>query len=114
VRIPLELWRQKRPDTSGWVFPSVHNTPIDLHNLVARVIRPAIEAKGLTWKSLYAGRRGAGTAIIAITNGNAAIGQALLRHKNMSTTLAFYKKQIPAADLRAGMKLLDEGPGDEL
>jgi hypothetical protein len=58
---------------------------------------------------LYAGRRGAGTAIIALTNGNAAIGQALLRHKNMSTTLTFYKKQIPDADLRAGMKLLDAG-----
>jgi integrase len=107
VRIPLELWRQKSPDTSGWVFPSVNNTPIDLHNLVARVIRPALDAKKIVWKGMYAGRRGAGTAIIALTNGNAAIGQALLRHKNMSTTLTFYKKQIPAADLRAGMKLLE-------
>jgi hypothetical protein len=25
----------------------------------------------------------------------------------MSTTLTFYKQQIPAADLRAGMKLLE-------
>jgi integrase len=108
VRVPLELWRQKSPDTSGWLFPSVNNTPIDLHNLIARVIRPAIKAEGLVWKSLYAGRRGAGTAIIARTNGNAAIGQALLRHKNMSTTLQFYKKQIPAADLRAGMKMLEK------
>jgi integrase len=107
VRIPLELWRLKSPDTSGWVFPSVNNTPVDLHNLVARVIRPALEAKELVWKGMYAGRRGAGTAIIALTNGNAAVGQALLRHKNMSTTLTFYKKQIPAADLRAGMKLLE-------
>jgi integrase len=109
VRVPLELWRQKSPDTSGWVFPSVNNTPIDLHNLAARVIRPALAAKGLVWKGLYAGRRGAGTAIIALTNGNAAIGQALLRHKNMSTTLTFYKKQIPDGDLRAGLKLLDTG-----
>lgn len=108
VRIPLKLWRQKSPDTSGWIFPSANNTPIDLHNLVARVIRPALDAKGLVWKGMYAGRRGAGTAIIALTNGNAAVGQALLRHKNMSTTLTFYKKQIPAADLRAGMKLLEE------
>jgi integrase len=107
VRIPLELWRRKSPDTSGWVFPSVNNTPIDLHNLVARIIRPALEAKELVWKGMYAGRRGAGTAIIALTNGNAAVGQALLRHKNMSTTLTFYKKQIPAADLRAGVKLLE-------
>jgi integrase len=108
VRVPLELWRQKSPDTSGWVFPSINNTPIDLHNLIARVIRPTIDAAELVWKSLYAGRRGAGTAIIARTNGNAAIGQALLRHKNMSTTLQFYKKQIPAADLRAGMKMLEK------
>jgi integrase len=111
VRVPLELWRQKSPDTSGWIFPSVNNTPIDLHNLVARVIRPALQGKGLAWKGLYAGRRGAGTAIIAVTNGNAAIGQALLRHKNMSTTLTFYKKHIPDADLRAGMKLLDGAKG---
>jgi integrase len=111
VRVPLELWRRKSPDTSGWVFPSVNNTPIDLHNLIARVIRPALKAKELTWKSLYAGRRGAGTAIIARTNGNAAIGQALLRHKNMSTTLTFYKKHIPDAKLRAGMKLLEAEVG---
>ena len=108
VRVPLELWRQKcGSPTEGWVFPSANNTPIDLHNIIARVIRPAIEAKGLRWKGMYAGRRGAGTAIIEITNGNGAVGQALLRHKNMSTTLAFYKKQISAGGLRAGMKLLD-------
>ena len=95
VRIPLELWRQKSPDTSGWVFPSVNNTPIDLHNLVARVIRPALEAKELVWKGMYAGRRGAGTAIIALTNGNAAVGQALLRHKNMSTTRRSIRSRYP-------------------
>lgn len=99
VRVPLELWRQKSPDTSAWVFPSANNTPIDLDNLTSRVIRPTIETVGLVWKSLYAGRRGAGTAIIVRTNRNAAIGQALLRLNNMSTTLQFYKKQIPAADL---------------
>jgi integrase len=108
VLVPLELWRQKSPDTSGWLFPSANNTPIDLHNLIARVIRPTIKAAGLVWKSLYAGRRGAITAVITRTHGNAAIGQALGRHKNMSTTLEFYKKQIPAADFRAGMKMLEK------
>ena len=41
VRIPLELWRAKcgRP-IEGWVFKSRDNTPIDLHNLIARVIKP--------------------------------------------------------------------------
>ncbi len=105
VRIPLELWRQKSPDVSGWVFPTGNGTP-DLHNLVGRVIKPTLKAKGIAWKGLYAGRRGAGTLIIERT-GNAAVGQALLRHKNMATTLTFYKKQISEGALREGMKLLE-------
>jgi hypothetical protein len=46
VIVPLELWRRKSPDTSGWLFPSVNNTPIDLHNLVARVISPDDRGRG--------------------------------------------------------------------
>ena len=80
----------------------MNNTPIDLHNLAARVIRPALAVKGLVWKGLYAGRRGAGTAIIALTNGNAAIGQALLRHKNMSTTLTFSRSRFLTATFEPG------------
>lgn len=38
VRIPLELWRAKSNGTSlGWVFNSRNNTPVDLHNMIARV-----------------------------------------------------------------------------
>jgi integrase len=47
VRIPLELWRAKcgRP-IEGWVFKSRDNTPIDLHNLIARVIKPHVDFGG--------------------------------------------------------------------
>jgi hypothetical protein len=47
VRIPLELWRAKcgRP-VEGWVFKSRDNTPIDLHNLIARVIKPHVDFGG--------------------------------------------------------------------
>lgn len=121
VRIPLELWRAKcgRP-TEGWVFKSRENTPIDLHNLINRVIKPHVEGKmkcipcdlvpkasGTKWKSLYAGRRCAATAVIEANNGNLAIGQALLRHKSQITTATFYKKAVTPETLRAGMKMLE-------
>ena len=128
VRLPLQLWWKKcdKPKT-GWVFPSANDTPVDLHNLVARVIRPHVEGsaykvKGVAqkcircgevprgvgkWKSIYAGRRGAGTAMVEVTNGNLAVAQALLRHKNQMTTATFYKKPISAKALVAGVKLLE-------
>ena len=95
VRVPLELWRRKSADVKeGWVFPSRNNPPVDLHNLIARVIRPHVEGvercvecdripkkSGAVIKGLYAGRRGACTAVIEATGGNYAIAQALLRHK---------------------------------
>jgi hypothetical protein len=59
----------------------------------------------VTWKGLYAGRRGACTAVIEATNGNYAVGQALLRHKSMKTTLDVYKKQITPDAFKTGMEL---------
>jgi integrase len=125
VRIPLELWRQKSADTSGWIFPSDGTltaarivapemqhlaggrSPMDLHNLVKRVIRPLVQTAGLQFKPLKAGRTGACTAIIERSNGNAALAQAVLGHKSMTTTLGVYKKAISPANLLAGMKALN-------
>ncbi|MGH9499632.1 MAG: tyrosine-type recombinase/integrase [Terriglobales bacterium] len=122
VRVPLELWRQKNGNpTEGWVFPSARDTPVDLHNLAARVIRPHIEgtecvrcestpkALKTRWKSLYSGRRGAITAIIELNDGDAALGQAWARHRSMATTLKFYKKAITKTRLLAGVKRLEAG-----
>lgn len=121
VKIPLQLWWKKcdKP-TEDWVFKSSENTPIDLHNLIARVIKPHVEGKtkcrvcdivpkpsGVAWKTLYAGRRCAATAVIEANNGNLAIGQALLRHKNQMTTATFYKKAVTPETLRNGMKMLE-------
>jgi integrase len=141
VRIPLELWRQAvardkaelkgkgiDEESNGYVFESRNGTPVDLHNLTARVIRPHIEgsqykihgkaqpcircnrvpkSSGREWKTLYAGRRCAATAVIEANNGNLAIGQALLRHKSQITTAVFYKKPVTPETLRNGMKLLE-------
>lgn len=112
VRVPLELWREKCENTASdaWVIA-------DLPNMTNRVIKPHIfggkecdrcektpKASGVTWKGLYAGRRGACTAIIEATNGNYAVAQAVLRHKTMDTTLRVYKKQITPQGLLAGMQ----------
>jgi integrase len=122
VRTPLELWRKRsQSPKEGWVFPSRNDTPVDLHNLIARVIRPHVEGvercaecdrtpktSGVAWKSLDAGRRCAATAVIEATGGNYAVAQALLRHKSMTTTLNVYKKAITSEAFRTGMKLLQE------
>jgi integrase len=112
VRVPLELWRTKaeNPNGENWVIA-------DLPNMINRVIKPHVmggricdrcektpEASTVTWKGLYAGRRGACTAIIEATGGNYAVAQAVLRHKTMDTTLRVYKKQITPQGLLAGMK----------
>lgn len=112
VRVPLELWRAKCEDPHGdnWVIA-------DLPNMLNRVIKPHVmggkecdrcertpKSSGVTWKGLYAGRRGACTAVIEATGGNYAVAQALLRHKTMDTTLRVYKKQITPQGLLAGMQ----------
>lgn len=107
VKVPLELWRRKAGQ-SEWIFDSGYGTPVDLHNLTLRVIKPAIEAAGLTWKGLYAGRRGAVTLVIEATGGNYAVAQALAGHKSMKTTLDVYKKAITPDAFAAGMKQLEE------
>ena len=106
VLVPLELWRQKcGGPTTGWVFMNQVGRPMDMREMQRRVIRPIVEKAGLQWKELRAGRRGAATALVALHGPLAA--QQLLRHKNMSTTLAHYQKPVRDA-LIAGMKLLGE------
>jgi len=102
----LELWRPKCPTTNeGWMFPNEHNRPRDFRDFTQDVMRPAVQAKGHVWKGLYAGRRGAGTMLVELT-GNLVAAQELLRHKSMTTTAQFYKKQTRSARAN-GMKLLE-------
>ena len=120
VRVPLELWRSKceNPHGENWVIA-------DLPNMINRVIKPHVigekecdrcektpQASGVTWKGLYAGRRGAVTAIIEATGGNYAVAQAIARHKSMTTTLNVYKKQITPQGLLAGMEQFQKSLSD--
>jgi len=112
VRVPLELWRAEcdHPHGENWLIG-------DLPNMLNRVILPHVKgekecvrcgktpkASNIEWKGMYAGRRGAITAIIEATNGNYAVAQGIARHKSMTTTLNVYKKQITKQGLLAGME----------
>jgi integrase len=111
VKIPLKLWRQKCSARSesgkaeGWLFPNAKGKPVDLKSLVSRVIVPTLKAKGIEWKTLYAGRRGAATILTQLT-GDALAAKELLRHKNLAVTTDKYVKAIPEA-LMKGIKLLE-------
>jgi integrase len=119
VHVPLELWRKKceNPHGDNWVI-------VDLPNMTNRVIKPHVigdkecdrcettpKASGVSWKGLYAGRRGACSAVIEATGGNYVVAQALLRHKTMDTTLRVYKKQITPQGLLAGMQIFQKSLG---
>jgi hypothetical protein len=60
----------------------------------------------LEWKTLYAGRRGAGTVLTELT-GSAIAAQQILRHKKLAVTTGFYVRAMAVAGLE-GMKLLEQ------
>ena len=60
-----------------------------MHNLARRVIRPAIEAKGVEWKGWHAFRRGLASNLYVLGVAPKVI-QAIMRHSDIGTTLAFY------------------------
>jgi integrase len=102
VKTALALWRQKAGDNER-VFPR------DLRTMVQFTIVPTLKAKGIQWKGLYAGRRGAATILTELT-GDALAAKELLRHSNIGVTQQKYVKKIPEALMR-GMKLLEAEVG---
>jgi integrase len=112
VLMLLALWHQKKDrPTEGWVFPNSKGKPVDLRTVISGKILPKLEAAGLEWKTLYAGRRGAATILTQLT-GDALAAKELLRHKTIAVTQAKYVKRIPEA-LMAGIKLLEQEVGKE-
>jgi integrase len=98
---------RKRSVQNGFVFAGEKKGfALNLHNLGKRVIKPGLEGSGVEWKGWHSFRRGLGTNLYRLGVPDKVI-QAILRHANVSTTLAFYVKP-PAADSVAAMKKLQE------
>jgi integrase len=112
VRTLFVEWRQECEKQrwwpgNGWVFPTNKMKPRTcIQNFAQERIAKVVRAKGLPWKTLYAGRRGAITTIIDETNGNIHAGQELARHKNANVTLAAYK-QTTGKNVEEGVRMLE-------
>lgn len=108
------------PRTAEYILTSPGGKPVDLHNLASRVIRPALtkcavcreekhDANGHEyqpigeWYGFYSLRRGCATLVTSLDSPLAAKG--MLRHSNVSTTMAHYIKDVPSDVLRAVEKV---------
>jgi integrase len=117
-----DILRDSRRD-SGFILASPLGKPVDLHNLAARIVVPALarcarcsKEKGEhdaadhdfkplpEWHGWYALRRGLATLATSIDSQLAA--KSLLRHSNVQTTQQFYIKSVPEDALRA-VKTMD-------
>ncbi len=101
----------KRNPGNGFVFAGPSGRPRDLATMGTKVIRPALKGSGVEWHGWHAFRRGLATNLHRIGVPPRTI-QAILRHSNISTTLAFYVKTV-TADAVAAMELLEKEMGND-
>jgi integrase len=94
---------QGHPNGFEHILSGPLGKPINLHNLAARVVRPALTKAGIAWSGWYSLRRGAATLATQVESPLAAKG--LLRHSNLATTTQHYVKDVPAETQRAVEKI---------
>jgi integrase len=102
---------KKRDGRAGYIFAGPSGRPIDIESLATRVIRPALKGSGVEWHGWHAFRRGLATNLYRLDVSARTI-QAILRHSNVSTTLAFYVK-TSGADVVAAMERLGKEMGND-
>jgi len=102
---------RKRDGRAGYIFAGPSGRPMDLGSLATRVIRPALKGTGVEWQGWHAFRRGLATNLYRLDVSARTI-QAILRHSNVSTTLAFYVK-TSGADVVAAMERLGKEMGND-
>jgi integrase len=86
---------------SGFIFAGPKlNKPLDLHNLVARSIKPALAKAKVPWHGLHAFRRGLASNLFELlAKGDETkvqtvlpVIQSIMRHSDAATTLKHYLK----------------------
>jgi hypothetical protein len=104
---PTEVAREARQPGERLGIPNGDGQPINLTKFVERVIEPTLEAKGVAFKTLYAGGRGFATILreahrrVCGRPGRPRTGQ------HCHDTEAHYEKTVPEAVLK-GMRLLED------
>ncbi len=87
------------------MFASTAGPPLNLNNLLNRVILPALHKAGIQWHGWHAFRRGLATNLHRLGVPHKTI-QAILRHSNFTTTMNIYLR-LASADSTSAMRLLE-------
>jgi integrase len=103
VRRALEGHRKQTPD-SGFIFAGSTGQPLRIENVYRRDMKEAFEKNDIQWRGWHAFRRGLGTNLNAL-GADARTIQAILRHSDVSTTMAFYVKPVAKESIAAMKKL---------
>lgn len=99
------LLGQRHADSpDGFVFASSSGTPLDSHNLLARVLKPACKRAGLPSISWHSFRHTHAT-LLSDLGESLKTAQAQLGHARLSTTAEIYTHAVPASQRAAVEKL---------
>jgi integrase len=104
VKKALAAHRRRFPSVAGWVFESGTGKPLRLENELRRHMKPALKKAKIEWHGWHACRRGLGTNLNSLGVDGKTI-QAILRHSDLSTTMAFYVRPVPAESKAAMRKI---------
>lgn len=104
----LEDHRKRSESADGFIFCARNGNPLRMENVLRRDMLPAFkkQEKPIAWRGWHAFRRGLATNLYALAVPDKTI-QAILRHANVATTLAYCIRPV-AADSQAAMKKLDK------
>lgn len=95
LKTKLDLWRPRSGNpTKGLMFPSSTGTPIELNNVLNRLILPALKKGRIPWFGYHAFRRGLATNLHDAGVNDLTI-QRILRHSDVSVTRRAYIKRLP-------------------
>ena len=103
-RLEMHRLRCGNPQ-SGPMFTNTAGRPLNMHNLLERVILPALRAAGVPWHGWHAARRGLATNLDRLGVQDTLV-QRILRHASAATTREHYIKTVEQ-DVRDAMGKLE-------
>jgi integrase len=103
-----KLFSQRKTESSdeAFVFASRKGTPLDSHNLLARVLKPACKRAGMPQISWHSFRHTHAT-LLSDLGESLKTTQAQLGHARLSTTAEIYTHVVPASQ-RAAVERLEQ------
>lgn len=109
VKTVLDVHRRASPNAQphDYIFKGERGFALNMANLAARVIKPALAEKGLVWKGWHSFRRGLATNLYAV-DASPKIIQSILRQSDVSSVAMKHYVQTTDAASRAALARLEE------